>query len=120
MLTVWAAWNKPVAKAVVARSGIETPDYVPLPQTLFRDLGAQLILDSIVNKLGLPLVVKPPTCSETRQGGSALGVSMVTARACALDTHRVLGLQHLFRTNLIVSEAGPHSLLRLMSRRWAR
>lgn len=176
-----SAWNKPVAKAVVARSGIATPDYVTLPQTLFRDLGAQLMLDSVVSKLGLPLVVKPA------QGGSALGVSVVkhrsefsramitcfaygsaalieqfvvgaelavsvvvtgdgpvalppveivtdgpydfdarynpgrteyfvparltepalaAAKACALDAHKALGLQHLSRTDMIVTEDG--------------
>lgn len=70
-----AAWNKPVAKASVVRAGISSPDYVTLPQTLFRDLGAQLVLDAVVDKLGLPLVVKPA------QGGSALGVSVVRDHA---------------------------------------
>lgn len=176
-----AAWNKPVAKAVAARSGIETPDHVTLPQTMFRDLGAQLVLDSVVSQLGLPLVVKPA------RGGSALGVSVVThrsefsramiscfaygsvalieqfivgtelavsvvdtedgpvalpaveivtdgpydfdarynsgrteyftparlpeeileaARTCALEAHHALGLQHLSRTDMIITEAG--------------
>lgn len=70
-----SAWNKPVAKTVVARSGLSTPDYVTLPQSLFRELGAQPVLDSIVAKLGLPLVVKPA------EGGSSLGVSLVTERS---------------------------------------
>lgn len=69
------AWNKPVAKSVVARAGIATPDYVTLPQSLFRDLGARAVLDAIVDNLGLPLVVKPAS------GGSALGVTYVSARA---------------------------------------
>ena len=68
------AWNKPVAKSVVARAGIATPDYVTLPQSLFRDLGARAVLDAIVTNLGLPLVVKPAS------GGSALGVTYVSAR----------------------------------------
>ncbi|WP_222844039.1 D-alanine--D-alanine ligase [Cellulosimicrobium sp. CUA-896] len=66
-----AAWSKPVAKSVAIGAGISTPEYVTLPQSLFRELGAQPVLDAIVARLGLPLVVKPT------QGGSALGVTLV-------------------------------------------
>lgn len=69
------AWSKPVAKSVVARAGLDTPDYVTLPQSLFRELGAQAVMSAVVDKLGLPLVVKPS------RGGSALGVSLVRAAA---------------------------------------
>ncbi|GGM12036.1 D-alanine--D-alanine ligase [Promicromonospora citrea] len=65
-------WNKPIAKAALLEAGLATPDYVTLPQSLFRDLGAQPVLDTIVAHLGLPLVVKPT------EGGSALGVSVVS------------------------------------------
>jgi D-alanine-D-alanine ligase len=65
-------WNKPISKAALLEAGLATPDYVTLPQSLFRDLGAQPVLDTIVRRLGLPLVVKPT------EGGSALGVSIVT------------------------------------------
>ncbi|WP_240644006.1 D-alanine--D-alanine ligase family protein [Antribacter gilvus] len=65
------AWNKPIAKAALLTAGLATPDYVTLPQSLFRDLGAQPVLNAIVRRLGLPLVVKPT------QGGSALGVTRV-------------------------------------------
>lgn len=65
------AWSKPIAKTVVARAGIDTPEFVTLPQSLFRELGATRVLDAIVERLGLPLVVKPAS------GGSALGVSLV-------------------------------------------
>lgn len=67
------AWSKPIAKTVVGRAGLATPDFVTLPQTLFRELGAHRILDALVERLGLPLVVKPS------QGGSALGVTVVTS-----------------------------------------
>lgn len=67
------AWSKPIAKTVVSRAGLVTPDFVTLPQTLFRELGAHRILDALVERLGLPLVVKPS------RGGSALGVTLVTA-----------------------------------------
>lgn len=65
-------WNKPIAKSALLGAGIATPDYVTLPQSLFRDLGAQPVLDTIVRRIGLPLVVKPT------EGGSALGVTVVT------------------------------------------
>lgn len=66
------AWSKPIAKTVVARAGVATPDFVTLPQSLFRELGASRVLDAVVSRLGLPLVVKPS------RGGSALGVGLVT------------------------------------------
>ncbi|MFS0699995.1 D-alanine--D-alanine ligase [Cellulomonas sp. 179-A 4D5 NHS] len=69
------AWSKPIAKTVVARAGISTPDFVTLPQSLFRELGASRVLDAVTARLGLPLVVKPS------RGGSALGVSLVTDAA---------------------------------------
>ncbi len=70
-----AAWVKPIAKSIYSRSGIATPDYVTLPQSLFREVGAEKVLDAVVERFGLPLVVKPA------RGGSALGVSIVTERA---------------------------------------
>jgi D-alanine-D-alanine ligase len=66
------AWVKPVAKAVFARAGVATPDYVTLPQSLFREVGAEQVLSALLAKFSLPLVVKPA------RGGSALGVSLVT------------------------------------------
>lgn len=67
------AWSKPIAKTVAARAGFATPDFVTLPQSLFRELGARQVLDAIVGTLGLPVVVKPS------RGGSALGVTLVTS-----------------------------------------
>ncbi|MFW7415362.1 D-alanine--D-alanine ligase family protein [Demequina sp. SO4-18] len=69
------AWVKPVAKAVYGREGVSTPDFITLPQSLFREVGAEQVMDAIVSRFGLPLVVKPA------RGGSALGVSLVTERA---------------------------------------
>jgi D-alanine-D-alanine ligase len=65
------AWDKPNAKAAVRGAGLSTPDWVALPQSTFRELGAQVVLDRIVARLGLPLMVKPA------QGGSALGAHRV-------------------------------------------
>ncbi|MCW0214111.1 MAG: D-alanine--D-alanine ligase [Pseudonocardia sp.] len=69
------AWDKPTAKAEFARAGLSTPDWVALPHTTFRELGAQAMLDAMVERLGLPLMVKPD------QGGSALGARVVRASA---------------------------------------
>jgi D-alanine-D-alanine ligase len=69
------AWDKPVAKADLARAGLATPDWVALPHAIFRELGARAVLDAIVARLGLPLIVKPD------QGGSALGTRLVTDAA---------------------------------------
>ncbi|WP_062204988.1 D-alanine--D-alanine ligase family protein [Demequina salsinemoris] len=68
------AWNKSVAKAVLTRHGIGTPDAVTMPQSLFREVGAEQMLDAIASRLGFPLVVKPV------RGGSALGLSIVNTR----------------------------------------
>lgn len=69
-----ATFDKPVAKAIVARAGIKTPDSVALPHETFRELGANVVMDAIVGRLGLPLMVKPA------KSGSALGATKVSAR----------------------------------------
>jgi D-alanine-D-alanine ligase len=66
------AWDKPAAKSVVRSAGGTTPDWVALPHSTFRELGAGAVLDLIVARLGLPLMVKPAS------GGSALGVQKVS------------------------------------------
>jgi D-alanine-D-alanine ligase len=65
------AWDKPTAKAELARAGLATPDWVVLPHSTFRELGAQAVLASMVDRLGLPMMLKPD------QGGSALGAQVV-------------------------------------------
>ena len=35
------AWDKPTAKAELARAGLDTPDWVALPHATFRELGAR-------------------------------------------------------------------------------
>jgi D-alanine-D-alanine ligase len=64
-------WIKPVAKGVASDAGLATPAFVALPHGTFRELGASRVLSAIVDRLGLPLVVKPAS------GGSALGASAV-------------------------------------------
>jgi D-alanine-D-alanine ligase len=69
--TARVAWDKPSAKAVFREAGIPTPDWVALPHDRFSELGAAAVLDRIVDRLGLPLMVKPA------QGGSGLGAAVV-------------------------------------------
>ena len=69
------AWVKSVAKAVLGRVGIATPDFVTLPQSLFLEVGADRVMDVLASNFGLPVVVKPA------RGGSALGVTLVRERA---------------------------------------
>ncbi len=66
-----AAFDKPIAKAIVARAGLLTPQSVALPHETFRELGAAAVMEAIIDHLGLPLIVKPT------RGGSALGCSVV-------------------------------------------
>lgn len=65
------AFDKPVAKTVVARAGLHTPLGVTLPAETFRELGAAAVMTGLLERLGLPVVVKPA------KGGSALGCSVV-------------------------------------------
>lgn len=64
------AFDKPTAKSLLGAAGVATPDFVALPHAMFRDLGAGAVLDAIVDRLGLPLFVKPT------RGGSALGCAV--------------------------------------------
>ncbi len=65
------AFDKPIAKQVVTRAGLSTPPSVTLPSETFRELGAGVVLEAVVRRLGLPLFVKPA------EGGSALGCTAV-------------------------------------------
>ncbi|MPZ61170.1 MAG: D-alanine--D-alanine ligase [Propionibacteriales bacterium] len=65
------AFDKPVAKAVAHRAGLLTPPSVTLPHATFREIGAAVMMDALLARLGVPLVVKPT------RGGSALGCSVV-------------------------------------------
>ncbi len=66
------AFDKPTAKAIVRAAGLATPESVTLPKETFHDLGAAAVLERIIDRLGLPLFVKPA------RGGSALGAARVT------------------------------------------
>lgn len=65
------AFDKPVAKTIVRRAGLNTPEWYCLPHETFRELGANAVMAALVAKLGLPLMVKPA------RSGSALGCTVV-------------------------------------------
>ncbi len=67
------AFDKPVAKTLMRRAGVATPEAVALPHATFRELGAPGVMGALERGIGFPLVVKPA------RGGSALGVSVVRA-----------------------------------------
>lgn len=65
------AMDKVVAKAHFAAAGVATPPAFAFNQDAFRELGAAEALPDIVERLGLPIVVKPA------KQGSALGIRVV-------------------------------------------
>lgn len=65
------AFDKALAKDALAEAGIATPAWTVLSADGLRDLGAGGVLHLVVERLGIPLVVKPS------RGGSALGVRFV-------------------------------------------
>ncbi|HET8970142.1 MAG TPA: D-alanine--D-alanine ligase [Candidatus Nanopelagicales bacterium] len=69
------AFDKAVAKTLLAAAGVRTPESVTLAHETFRQLGADAVLAAVVRRLGLPLMVRPT------QGGSSLGASVVSAQA---------------------------------------
>ncbi len=68
------AFDKPIAKSIVAAAGISTPDAVALPHATFRELGADAVITAVVDRVQLPIIVKPT------KGGSSLGATIVRAK----------------------------------------
>ena len=65
------AFDKVLAKDALARAGVDTPPWVVVEGWALRDLGAGAALGQVVERVGLPCVVKPS------RSGSALGVGFV-------------------------------------------
>ena len=65
------AWDKSIAKILVARAGIQTPPSVTLPKETFRELDAESVLAQVSKHMAFPVVVKPA------RSGSAQGVTIV-------------------------------------------
>lgn len=69
------AYDKSVAAAVLGEAGIAVPDSIAIPQSLFREVGVNAILDLLEARFGFPLVVKPT------RAGSSMGLTVVESRA---------------------------------------
>ena len=69
------AFDKVLAKDVLRRAGVPTPDWVVIEGSALRDLGAGVALPHALERIGLPCIVKPS------RSGSALGVSAVEREA---------------------------------------
>ncbi len=65
------AWDKSIAKILVAQAGISTPASITLPKETFRELDADGVLKAVTQTMSFPLVVKPA------RSGSAQGVTVV-------------------------------------------
>jgi D-alanine-D-alanine ligase len=65
------AWNKPTAKILLARHGVQTPSSITLPSSSFKELNAESVLAMVATELTYPLIVKPA------RSGSAQGVNQV-------------------------------------------
>lgn len=65
------AWNKPTAKILLARHGVQTPSAITLPSSSFKELNAESVLAMVATELTYPLIVKPA------RSGSAQGVNQV-------------------------------------------
>ena len=69
------ASDKTIAGSILSAAGLNVPDSVTIPQKLFREVGVGQVLDLVKARFDFPLVVKPA------QGGSALGVTIVSTAA---------------------------------------
>ncbi len=69
------AFDKVLAKDALRRAGVRTPDWVVIEGWALRDLGAGAALGKVIDRIGLPCVVKPS------RSGSALGVGFVERQA---------------------------------------
>lgn len=65
------AFDKAVSTPLVATAGVRTPHQTALPQDMFRELGASVLVSALAESLGFPMLVKPS------RSGSALGVTRV-------------------------------------------
>jgi D-alanine-D-alanine ligase len=69
------AFDKVLAKDALVRAGVRTPPWAVVEGWALRDLGAGSALGRVVERVGMPCVVKPS------RSGSALGVSFVEREA---------------------------------------
>jgi len=65
------AFDKALGKEALAAAGVPTPPWAVVEARALRDLSAGHILRHVIDRVGLPVAVKPA------QGGSAMGLSFV-------------------------------------------
>ena len=65
------SFDKVLAKEILADAGVPTPVWAAIQASALRDLSAGHILNLVVERVGLPAVVKPA------RGGSAMGITFV-------------------------------------------
>ena len=69
------AFDKVLAKDALSQAGVATPSWAVVEDRALRDLGAGSGLEAIIERVGLPCVVKP------NRSGSAMGVGFVERAA---------------------------------------
>jgi D-alanine-D-alanine ligase len=69
------AFDKVLAKEMLRAAGIPTPPWAVVQASALRDLSAGAILSAVVERVGLPAVVKPA------RAGSAMGIAFVDREA---------------------------------------
>jgi D-alanine-D-alanine ligase len=69
------SFDKVLAKEAMHAAGVPTPPWAVIEATALRDLGAGAILHRLVDRVGLPAVVKPS------RSGSAMGLTFVEREA---------------------------------------
>jgi D-alanine-D-alanine ligase len=65
--------DKVVSKRLLLRAGLPTPPFQAFSRRTFQDLGAAVVFDDVVRRLGTPLVVKPARL------GSSFGIKFVSS-----------------------------------------
>jgi D-alanine-D-alanine ligase len=65
--------DKILTKQLLIRAGIATPPFHAFSRRSFQDLGAAIVFDDVMERLGAPVVVKPASL------GSSFGIKFVSA-----------------------------------------
>lgn len=65
------SFDKSLAKAILETAGVKVPFGIALPHTAYREFGADAVMSAVVQRVGLPAVVKPV------RSGSSLGATVV-------------------------------------------
>jgi D-alanine-D-alanine ligase len=66
--------DKVMTKRLLLRAGLPTPRFQGFSRRTFQDLGAAVVFDEVMDRLGAPVVVKPARL------GSSFGIKFVSAR----------------------------------------